>query len=98
MAITTHGLETDPSIRALEEGEGFVVTFVGKWFDNIPNHELSQEQQQAINEAKQQGLLGLQIEKHRDTFADASTLQKTATDNWVSAMQTFINNFNTENA
>lgn len=97
MAITTHGLELEPKCEALKEGEGFIVSIKTGWFSDIRNHELSQEQQQAIQQARQEGLLGLQLEGHEDTFADAINRINTEVNNWVDDINTFIQYFNADN-
>jgi hypothetical protein len=95
MAIDTQGLNIETDIRALEEGDGFVVNVSTDWFPDVRNHKLTQEQRNAINQAQSDGLLGLQLEGHEPSFADANTRINSVVDQWVTDISTFITNFNT---
>lgn len=86
MAISHEGASISMNIKALNEGEGFVVTFSANLGNTTPRN--------ARNKASDQGITGQRLNVHRDTLADAqSTLESEITD-FASELTTFITEWN----
>lgn len=94
MVIDVEGVTVKPEFEALQSGEGFVVKLKTEWFPDRMNHELTQEQRNAIQQAKDQGIIGWRLNGHEATFADVLTRLQTEQQAFANEIVAFIDNFN----
>lgn len=86
--ISHEGASISMNIKALQEGEGFVVTFSASLGNTTP--------QDARNEAHKQGITGQRLNVHRDTFGEAQTTLASEISDFASELTTFIETWNNE--
>lgn len=88
MHISYEDASTTMGFRALEEGEGFVVTFSASLGRQVP--------QDAKNQAHKQDITGQRLNVHRDTLPEAIQALTDESNAFATELVNFIETWNSE--
>lgn len=93
MMITTEGVNIDPEIEKLQEGDGFIVLINTSWRVSKNKDNL-----EAIKDANTQGLLGRIYNGQKDTPSEVMDVLTTEIPNFWTEINTIIDNHNQQSS